>query len=318
MATITSNNEEINIPTSTLGGSEESSNTSKIEELENISEVSINMSNIESSDTSKVEELENIFEGITDDLSTKVLFVNENPAYFKSNETAEELKETIKNIYDKDKKKFNKNIKKQKKTLEVTYLLQKKIYTLEMEFAVDDKNKITVTFLKIDNVVEINKLKLKNKLAELKQRRGGTNFREKQQMKQKIKLQKSDPRVTKQMIDLYEKSKLSMNNVPTPLDILNDIQEYSKKVHEQITQAFLQQRDPKEKIAMLNNTYLKYLQLVTGVKQETVVRQIMEYISQMRGQQPEHVHGENCNHEHSNTENSRLQEEYIHENSNVE
>ena len=136
-----------------------------------------------------------------------------------------------------------------------------------IEFKVEEGYIINFYF-KLVTPNDENKIKLKNKMLELKQK---DNFKkeykiEKKKYEKEKKKLKNDDRVDDMMIYLYNiiKSEMPNSEIPTPDEILNNLEKYTSDFENYITIA----KSKKEMITyiLLNNSYCSYMSFMTKIE----------------------------------------------------
>jgi hypothetical protein len=238
---------------------------------------------------------------------TNVEIKNDDIKYYKSAELKNTFINEIQKLYEQDKNLDT--INKQKKDFDSKYFKKTNLYELNTDFSMEN-DKVIVNFKKTDNIIEINKQKLKNRIKEQQKERS---------RKQNPNFRKIDHRVTKKMMDLYEASCKYMRDVPTPSDILNNMTGYVQDTKRHLMEIFLSnmnnpkttdneenlKQQSKERASYvqktLNMPYTKYLQFMTGVNEKDVMNELMQYYTQqMKNKEDEKkCVDEHCTEEHN-------------------
>lgn len=242
-----------------------------------------------------------------------------NTAYFKSNEHKNNFEQKVGEICNENPSNFVDVLNQQSATLSDTYLNNTKIYTHRFEFTPDteqtDRVKIDVK-TNIDHV-EQNRQKLRKAINDKKFQRGSKKI-------PPIREDNSDLQITNEMYDLYKKACKKFSTifhifkdievVPGPAMILRNIESYKKDTMQRIFKIYLMKElSQKQKNDILNHPFVKYMMIMTKLSQQEIMQTLMEMVKMYReNQQTDHVHGENCNHEHDDQQVEQQQVEHVH------
>jgi hypothetical protein len=211
-----------------------------------------------------------------------IYFENCTENSFVGKNSKKNLKKRIKNMYQKYPETFNQELEKVQNEYETTYLKQDKLYSNKFKTRIENNN-IHVLFEYKDIPKDITKLKFKNRMDEAKrQRYAGTNRRN---QINKTRHTRSDARVTNGMTKQYERACAERNNVPKPLEILDNLSEYIDGTKQYIAKIIMSQHNIQTKIQMLKSNYSLYLQMMTGVKYEDIVADVVSKVNLVQEEQ---------------------------------
>lgn len=132
---------------------------------------------------------------------------------------------------------------------------------------------------------EINKQKLRNKLAQEKSKRYLARDRNKffENEKQEKKLLNSDPRVTPEMVQKYKIAKEKFGQqLPNPIVILNDKSVHVKKYVEYVGMIIQNSQSEDQMMTMLDNEYSHYINSVTGFDYRAVINSFKQNLNKLQ------------------------------------
>jgi hypothetical protein len=196
-----------------------------------------------------------------------IFFSDSKLHYFKSKRAKIKFKNSLKKIFNDDNEKFVDNVNENKKKIIEKYMKKEKLINYSFNVSKtegDNGAKLNVEMLIEENDTEVQKIKLKNKIENLKQER----FKEqtlKNENKIKKKLKK-DKRITSQMEFLYNQTKKEYKDIDDPKTILDNIEEYKEELEDYLEEVKITDYTPYAKYLMYNNLYTKYLSYMTNTK----------------------------------------------------
>ncbi len=200
-----------------------------------------------------------------------VLFDNEDGLAFNSKRAKQQFKLKVKAIYNscETEEEFQNKISEQRREILDQYIKQNKYVVPEMDVAVkvDDENVEIMCLLKAtENQKEMNKLKYRNKMNELK---GVRHMAASQKMvRMEHRKLKKDKRVDKEMLSLYYKACESMSGITeilNPSEILDNVDDARTIFRQYIAGVMTQDNDPQLKQLLLKNPYTDYMKHMTGL-----------------------------------------------------
>lgn len=193
-----------------------------------------------------------------------LLFKEIDTVIFASKNAKNNLKKKLKKMYSEDPKSFIDNVNKMRSELIEKYVRPDQFVVQDFNVKVADGDIITVTFSQVENKTETNRMKLREKLKQLKNER--YYLSNKKVVAKEWRKLKKDPRVDKEMIDKYHKACMSVDfDFPNPSEILDDLDSIKVEFREYLRNILNKNTSPEMKDYLLNDAYTKYMSHITGV-----------------------------------------------------